>query len=555
MGTGNSKASIAIQVNSLVLIPGNMVHGKIYLHVNADKVDGEQLVVRLTGCEFAQVRWTTTSKDSDGNSHTHHHSHHTTSTFLDMPYVLSTIPNGCFLKGQYEFPFQFMVPPGVIPSMQASVGGDHGGDCCVYYKLEARLHRKGWLKWDVKNHIHLQVLATPLPFTSFPAYIPPQEKDIHLCCCYKRGTATVGMHTPSALMAPGENFSLSYVLQNNSHTRVKAIEITLVETVSWHSGGHRRQSCVNLFHQRLEGKTLPEQLVNTINQRKAATAGGSYDAGMVRSMAALKELLDANQYECQGHIAETARFTMAGRLITVTHTLMMKICTPFGNSNPSITYPMTLYSAPNLSVAVKIISPSNENGTEKNGDAMSNTISNPMGSDGSTIAAADWRPSVIATEVVFPTAVYMNPVEGDPDSINTDLLAPSAPPMSTATSSSSIDQLYYALQHTYSPATEVKNWIAANGSVVNTLTAEQYGKIYSLLSGILDQLQATDMLVNACISVTCDQIVAIAQYASPLIKTQIISKFAAKCSDKENRAKIEAVISPFDYLCVARDFA
>ncbi len=71
---------------------------------------------------------------------------------------------------------------------------------------------------------------------------------------------------------------------------------------------------------------------------------------------------------------------------------------------------------------------------------------------------------------------------------------------------------------------------------------------------MIDQLQITEMLVTARSMVTCDHIVMIARYANTLIKAQILSKWASKCVDKENRGKIEKVLSPFDYLCIAKDF-
>jgi hypothetical protein len=471
MGTGNSKASLAIQVENTFVVPGTVIKGKIYLDVMADKVDGEALIVRLTGTEFSNV-----IRPSPSGS--------ITSTFLDMPFVLSTIPKGYFVSGQYEFPFQFTIPTGVLPSMQAQTleHRDDKGNCSVHYRLEARLHRRGLFKWDVRGQIPLQVHATPLPFTICPAYIPPEQKDVHFCFCYPQGQITMGIHMSSTLLQRGQEFIISYLIQNNSNVPVLAVEFTIEEQVCWYWKDQKRSVDTCLFHQRIDGTTFPPQLKHPAKEYQVASED------MLPTMEALKQLLDSNQYLCQGRIANTARFTMEGQHIFVSHNLIMKVCTSsFWSSNPDITIPITIYSGP---ITEEL--------------PITNTI---VGMNGLPIAeVVDWRPSRIAPVVAIPLPTYRERVEGDIDLVDIDSIT-SAPAPASRHPPYSIESLYYALQHTYSPANEVKEWVAQSRGKrenVNSLTADQLGRIFSHIPGIVDQLQVNTALVEARSSVTCD---------------------------------------------------
>jgi len=118
-----------------------------------------------------------------------------------------------------------------------------------------------------------------------------------------------------------------------------------------------------------------------------------------------------------------------------------------------------------------------------------------------------------------------------------------------------MDMLYQQLQHTYSPPTEFKNWLQYNSA--ECITASQIGQVYALVTGILDQLQITDLFIEAHSdksTITCAHIVAIAEQCAPMLKTELINRLAKKCGDKENRTQIEAILTPFDYFCVSPSF-
>lgn len=84
--------------------------------------------------EKVQVRFTT------GNGRTWAFDQ---SIFLDVNVPLTISSNGYFPRGQYEFPFSFVIPPGVESSMRCDIEGNDGGFAEIKYCIEARIHRRG----------------------------------------------------------------------------------------------------------------------------------------------------------------------------------------------------------------------------------------------------------------------------------------------------------------------------------------------------------------------------------------------------------------------------
>ena len=65
------------------------------------------------------------------------------SIFLDVSVPLTISSDGYISRGQYEFPFSFVIPPGVESSMSCEIEGKNGGFAGIIYSIEARIHRRG----------------------------------------------------------------------------------------------------------------------------------------------------------------------------------------------------------------------------------------------------------------------------------------------------------------------------------------------------------------------------------------------------------------------------
>jgi hypothetical protein len=576
-------ATIAIVIDQNIIVPGSEITGKVYLDVKQERIDGESLVIRLVGSEHTCAKWTTTTQRNN-KSHTVRHSSHSHCVFLDLPFSLSTMSQGYFSRGQYEFPFSFILPFGINPCMEATLPGEHGGFCNITYRMEARLHRKGWFKWDVSNTAYFWVTGqSELSIPQCPAYIPPQQQDVRFCYFLNRGNITFGLHTPNSFLKPGEPFDISYIVQNNSHATVKAIELAVLETVIWHSGGRQRSLVVPLFTRRLERETLQldltplkvkERLAREENQQSASSVTtparkvermGNFivDHNMLQE---LKSILDKKSYFVSGNINPNARISLTGTLIQVNHLLQMKIVTTFGTNNPLVSFPITIHRhgmmIPSYNNALPAIETSQVSPVtvrevgivnyEENEDGYDHSDRN-ISPSAAVVAVpkelpSDWSP-VIAHPVVIPAAVYATPVlsEGS-EQIPQNFYTPSAPVMNYDGFSS----LQSVLKHTFYPVGEFQTWLTYNSA--DSLTAEQLQVLFSMIPNVIDQLTVLELLVTSRSFFNMNHIISVLQSCSSMIKTEIVQKMSGKCVDKNRKDLLKNYLTAFEYICIEHCF-
>jgi len=125
--------------------------------------------------------------------------------------------------------------------------------------------------------------------------------------------------------------------------------------------------------------------------------------------------LDNGNFLCHAQVAPEAQFSFTGRLILAHHhNLHLKVCTTFGNSNPELISPMTLYSAPQQSQMqqMNIYAPNEEGVLQASSVQQLTQLPQQQSPEA-------WEP-VIAQEMTLPVMAYRPPMEGDPEKINPD---------------------------------------------------------------------------------------------------------------------------------------
>jgi hypothetical protein len=153
-------------------------------------------------------------------------------------------------KGNYEFPFQCPIPVGLPGSMRLT----GSSNCNITYAVDACLHRPGSLSWDVKGSADFLVSAAPAPAQSAPLYMDPQFVDVRSCFCIGRGRMLTGGSAASSILAAGEEFRVNYAAQNESTAKINAIEIKLLELVTWRASGHSARAGAATFERVLSAR-------------------------------------------------------------------------------------------------------------------------------------------------------------------------------------------------------------------------------------------------------------------------------------------------------------
>jgi hypothetical protein len=518
-----SAATINLVIANQSIIPGIPVQGKVYLSVNHEKVDAESLMLRITGGEYTCIRQVTQQGE-----HAHVHSHKNTSAFLDLTFPLAVVQDGCFRKGQYEFPFTFTLPTGVLPSMGATLPGNDGGHCSVSYTVEVKLHRRGWFKWDVKHHQELWVLGTPVQhIPNFVTYLPPVEYPLNFFC-FKRGTVRLGLYTTTSLLAAGESFDVNYVIQNNSTSRIKAMEIFLYEVIIWRADGITRTLRNILFQKRLDSSEIQVDLSPVDPNQNSID--GSVVITNQQVLAELKEILDSRRHRYPCVVPSSARTTMDGNLIDVEHWLTIRIATPFGTSDPEISTKLTIHRY----------------GIQSAPYAVTSSIMPAAPTP--TQLPANWN------AVVAPPAQIPIPSYSQPNIYNSNEIPQpqdySAPPPNL--NYQGVQNLFQILTMTYDQPKDFEIWCQMNNADV--LTPQEFGILFKLLRKVFDQIAVANILVTARTELICGHIYEAMRNCLPAVKLDIIKKLAIRCIDKPNYSFIQDQLTPFEWMCVESSF-
>eukprot|EP00601_Ochromonadales_sp_CCMP2298_P025815 CAMPEP_0173284364 /NCGR_PEP_ID=MMETSP1143-20121109/7984_1 /TAXON_ID=483371 /ORGANISM="non described non described, Strain CCMP2298" /LENGTH=445 /DNA_ID=CAMNT_0014222337 /DNA_START=247 /DNA_END=1581 /DNA_ORIENTATION=+ len=329
---------------------------------------GESLAPLSTGQENTTVRYEETSGTGD-DKRTTTHTAYGCHRFLDSSMRVANVPSGVIERGQNEYPISFFVPHGSPASMV--IGCYLGDSGSVSYTLHVWLDRPGAMRWDVKNEIQITI-TVPAPMQqSIPYWIEPADVEIKTCSCFSRGNVLAGAVVESAVVSKGSTVWVNYALENQSTSRVKAIEITLHQFARFLAEGYHGGSPVVVFHIRM----TPQQAGLDLKALNSSDRGGA--EAHSKALNRLRETLQSGALSRKFEIGPHAAESYQGTLLQVSHTLSVKICTPFGTASPMIHCPIRICS---------------ETGNWVGGSAAQPSAP-PL--------PADWAP-VVAQAVVYP---------------------------------------------------------------------------------------------------------------------------------------------------------
>ena len=326
---GNKSATLGIKLDTPALVAGSPMSGRVFLFVKKE-VDCATLQITFKGQEYSHVHWTTTRTVGSGDNRrtetVHHHAYARRNlVHVDIP--LATFPQGKVSPGRYEFPFHTILPKNLPTSMCAHGGG---GDCSINYFFRARLHRPGWLKWDVKAKASVLVSAEPVPMKKYPAFVPPSTTRVKFCCCVNKGTMSLGSTVDDTVLARGQNISVGVAAKNDSTVDVKAVRVTVTEIVSWTAAGHWNQS-----HRCIGKAVIPPEQVAGIQKLASKAKVSPADASNTNRI--LFNTLNEGKQRTALSIAPNARDTYYGSVIWSKHHLTVKMSTPCCVTNPTNT--------------------------------------------------------------------------------------------------------------------------------------------------------------------------------------------------------------------------
>mmetsp|Transcript_19596 Transcript_19596/g.32756 ORF Transcript_19596/g.32756 Transcript_19596/m.32756 type:complete len:609 (-) Transcript_19596:112-1938(-) len=607
MGNSNggkpNVATIHTHFDQQCVLAGTTVTGKIYLQVTQAEVSCTSIGSRIVGQEYAEVHYTE-SHGTGKNKRTVHKTARSWNNFLTLNLKLADCSEGIIRRGQYEYPFSFVLPSGSPASFRC---GGHD-KCSVTYSLEVWLNRPGIMRWDIKSKQFVEVLS-PIPrgVSQVPLYIEPDTVPIKQCFCFNKGHVVLAASSGSAALSAGDSTWVNYALQNSSSSRIKAIEIKVGERVRWHARGHAGSFSRNLYFERLTPEQARLELAPVA--KAAANPTGGEDSSTIHATSAVAQslreiarLLDSGTMKRDVTIPMSAFASYSGRLIDVTHWFSIKICTPFGIASPKIQRPLRIHSYVNPSMLNNgaIITASNGNyaydpSTGHKGEDLSQQQPSapPIDSTPAPALPEGWAP-VVAQPVVYPALPLgkHTEVDGDDEDNAANIVYLDASAITLQGSSIGTQQVegydnlvrLISANDCYDRCTEIEKWLANNRQedCVEALSPEQFHTLFTLVlkdgGDVFEQLKLAGILADAIANalqtsagnmgfLTCAHVAEAVRASSDLVRREVAEKLlsaAASASgsggagagviDKHNAELVSAQMSMFQFMTVERYF-
>ncbi len=317
---------LGIQCEKNFYFCGEKVNGRVFLSVHEDVV-ASTLNIHFSGSEKGIVHYTQEERDYDNNDRTVNEDRYERDEIeiLSFDVPINTPAGSLFQKGQYEFPFQFIVPPDLPSSMFTRYGQSK---CEVRYEMRAYLNKnerssfmnpfnsntissKPLVLNIIGGHSHLSPYSGPL---HFPGY----NHAVKNCCCCYRGSMDLRASIEGAEFVPNQDRNLSFELKNSSRVAVKNVTVEVIERVHWRPRLHEEAREFTLFQYAIDGRSHSNwlnmhQRLDTSQQYMSLspTSGGANPSSVVVPL----------------RIPNVARDSYVGRMIQVEHFVRVKVIT------------------------------------------------------------------------------------------------------------------------------------------------------------------------------------------------------------------------------------
>ncbi|CAN0089818.1 unnamed protein product, partial [Laminaria digitata] len=297
---------------------------------SAEGSSADSLVLRLVGLARTRI---------DRSSGTGNNSHDTTYTakdeFLSFDVQLASF-GGKAAPGSHSFPFSVMLPPGLPSSMKER---GLNGDCSITYGFEARLHRPGMLKFDATAKSELKILSKPEEAAAaIPVLVGPETQRVKGCCCFKKGSMSIGFEADRSVVGINEAVGLTVVARNDSSSSVKSMHVEIVQVCTWYARSYKESKKTAVASIAVSGSQLGEvQRAADKGSRRGRSASAMEDAARMY----VQELLAAGtgtRYELL--VPNDCLFTLKSGMIEVSHLLSVRLKTPTCISSPDVCMPL-----------------------------------------------------------------------------------------------------------------------------------------------------------------------------------------------------------------------
>jgi len=236
-------ASVFIRTNKPGYTAGEAVDGTVYINVTEPfKCHGVYLDLKAEERAWMHRRITKTREVGEGEDK------HYETYYEDCDYsnngllfkahqlIMQVGGDGTLQPGQYEIPFQFVLPdtvPGSFYEEKFSWGsvpqnGDYFAE--IVYSLDCLIDVAGFMSRDIRSTSYIQVNPT-VPDNIEPVMVE-RNQTVYSCCCFPQGDIFMRTYPNEAVYRPGDRIKLNLEIDNQSQQRVTKVDVKLLRHIT-----------------------------------------------------------------------------------------------------------------------------------------------------------------------------------------------------------------------------------------------------------------------------------------------------------------------------------
>ncbi len=540
---GNSNSGLSINLDRAEgskfgrYIAGSKISGTVYAQSNED-ANEVGLDLYFTGKEDVKVRYTETVQSGDTSRTVTRYSYSKRDIVrLSIPLVEA---NSSINSGQYAYPFEIQLPDHLPSSMDHSSGG---GYCNIVYKVKAEAAGGKWR--NAKAERQLEILSKPPSNAPVPNSVEPVTSNIMMCCCIPKGEITFAAHVDDTRIGEGETMAVNFACKNESSAGIEFASAQIKQKIHWKSSSHSERSEIVLasanfgLDEGMEMRTKEEMKQMKDSDYGPGMISNAVDNDLFRELlATVKE--GTNQVSLT--IPSNAYHTYSGQLMTVYHTLKIKVKTPSCSTNPE------------AKVAIQIVTP--DIFSQEGDDPHALEYPNPS----SSLLPDGWDASEVNTSamtsgsgnVVYGGGISSGETEDEiavsPFHTPDDLGGPSEP---------SLRVLLKELENSLSVRSTIQEKLQDSSwqRVVRDLQPQDVVAVVKAARMEFDQTEVAELIAPAVGNFTCDYIVVLIRSTADWLRIQFVQKLLPFCVDvKTNSDSILNELTDWEKISTERDF-
>ena len=444
-------------------------------------------------------------------------------TFIDK--------SGRVSPGYYQIPFSLQLPSYLPGSIY--INRDSEGSCQIMYAVKAVLKGSGVL-WNYHTQKDIQVQAKPMDsLPPEPLLAAPVNERVNMCCCFNKGSISLGGKVSDVRMYPGSQATVSMSCRNYSTATLRRVHARLRQEIKWNAGGRSARTNDNVVV-----LDFPSML------HHVAPNPGRFDPMHVQSdLENIYREIEQSTHNGTLYVPHDVLDTYSGHLFTVQHRLEIEVKTACCITDPSVVIP------------VRIGRPPLNSSTDYGASATSPEYQPPITADAvlAPLVVVDGEDvSLPVIEVpssdVFPVSNTSAPYE---DEIKVSPIAP-------AVEQPTFPQFMREMKGTASHLELVERRIRDSSwsFVWRNMTPDEFRRLLASVVMGFDQPRVAEAVAKEIADFRCEYVVAALRSTMDFQRGSMVETLLRYCSDlKQNQKLIKRELDDWELIVTERSFA